>query len=110
MATKADQRPYLRLWRAVLVQAVRDLRTRKTGTIPKGTYAWFTSADQDLGSYLWICWVLGIDPACLREQTFKALEYIPDPKQWKGVAKALVDRCIPEEDGDTSVPSWWKEF
>lgn len=50
-----------RLWAAVLDQAIRDalggnLYLRKTA------WAWFHSEHQRVGSFLWICTILGLNP------------------------------------------------
>jgi hypothetical protein len=51
------------LWRAVLDQAFKDAEGRV------GTYAhrkdareWFRSTGKDIGTFLWICEVLDVDP------------------------------------------------
>ena len=60
---------YKRLWAAVLKQAIRDARRELPphGNVSShmnaaSAKAWFESDSQDIGSFLWICAVLDVEP------------------------------------------------
>jgi len=59
---------YKRLWAAVLKQAVRDARQRASkGDVSRqmmtaSARAWFESENQDIGSFLWVCAALDVEP------------------------------------------------
>ena len=55
-----SQEAYQRLWHAVLKQAIKDARWDVTAR------TWFCSNNQETGSFLWICSLLGISPESLR--------------------------------------------
>jgi len=61
--------PYKALWAAVLEQAIKDIQsdlTFRKGNIrsifSEGAWAWFRSENQDVGSFLWTCSMLGLEP------------------------------------------------
>jgi len=55
------------LWLAVLEQAVKDARgTRTYHSIMREAREWFRSENEDPGSFLWICQLLGLDPEAVR--------------------------------------------
>jgi hypothetical protein len=49
-----------RLWVAVLEQAVDDLRRGYSHATPARD--WFRSDSEEVGSFIWTCRMLGIDP------------------------------------------------
>ena len=49
-----------RLWIAVLEQAINDLKRGYSHSHTART--WFQSDREDVGSFFWICGLLGIDP------------------------------------------------
>jgi hypothetical protein len=49
-----------RLWAAVLEQAIEDVN--RGGFYAQKARVWFQSKSEDVGSFLWVCWMLGIDP------------------------------------------------
>ena len=61
--------PYRTLWAAVLEQAIKDIRgdlTFRKGNVrsifSESAWAWFRSESQDVGSFLWTCSMLGLEP------------------------------------------------
>jgi hypothetical protein len=61
--------PYRTLWAAVLEQAIKDIQgdlTFRKGNVRsifcEGAWAWFRSESQDVGSFLWTCSMLGLEP------------------------------------------------
>ena len=82
-----------RLWAAVLDQAIKDTLDDKgapkghESIIAESARAWFSSKSQEQGSFLWICDVLGFDPAAVRDyvdymggdQTFMPLSAAAGP-------------------------------
>jgi hypothetical protein len=68
------------LWRAVLDQAFKDAEGRV------GTYAhrkdareWFRSNGEDIGSFLWICEVLELDPQVTLARLDDGDNMVPPP-------------------------------
>ncbi|TET63088.1 hypothetical protein E3J48_03070 [Candidatus Aerophobetes bacterium] len=57
-----------RLWHAVLEQAIKDAHWDVAAR------AWFWSKNQGIGSFLWICSVLGLSPELIRRLLAKILE------------------------------------
>ena len=56
------------LWLAVLEQAVKDARgTRRYYSIVEEAREWFRSEDENPGSFLWVCRILFLDPAAIRD-------------------------------------------
>ena len=55
-----------RLWAAVLEQAIEDVR-REHGHADRAR-AWFQSEREGVGSFLWICRMLDIDPGSTRKK------------------------------------------
>lgn len=60
---------YTRLWAAVLEQAIKDVqgdaRARKgkvKSIFSEGAWTWFNSESQEIGSFLWTCNMLGLEP------------------------------------------------
>ena len=68
-----DIHKYRSLWSAVLDRAIEDLE----GSILERRYskAWFyRDHEEGTGSYIWICDVLGIDPAKTRKIIFNNMK------------------------------------
>jgi len=55
-----------RLWAAVLDQAVKEARAGKQYMLVDKARAWLESESQEVGSFLWICLVLNLDPQSIR--------------------------------------------
>ena len=51
-----------RLWAAVLNQAIEEALKCKKKDLKKSALSWLRSKNQGIGSFLWICGVLNIDP------------------------------------------------
>ena len=71
-----DQRilPEAELWTAVILQAIDDL-SRRTQLSPRSaqTYAreWFASNSDEVGSFIWTCHVINVDPSFIRSRLAK---------------------------------------
>ena len=60
-------RSYRRLWAAVLEQAVKDARGGRTyHIITEEARAWFRSKNENVGSFIWVCRILDLDPCYVR--------------------------------------------
>lgn len=59
--------PYRRLWAAVAQQAVDDLHDTAVN-LPGPARAWFRDERMFIGSFLWVCQVLELDPGCVRRK------------------------------------------
>jgi len=59
-----DQK-YRNLWAAVLKQAIKDARESVNSSLTSPGL-WFSSNSNAVGSFLWICGVLSIDPVSVR--------------------------------------------
>ncbi len=58
---------YKRLWAAVLEQAVRDAHGSRTyHIIAEEARAWFRSKNEEVGSFIWVCRILDLDPSYVR--------------------------------------------
>ena len=60
---------YQRLWAAVLEQAIKDVRSdlrahksKVKSIFSEGAWSWFRSESQEIGSFHWICMMLGLEP------------------------------------------------
>lgn len=60
-------RPERKLLRAMLKRAVRDLRGRNE-QLKAEAEVWFRAEHDSLGSFLWLCDMIMLDPAWLRAQ------------------------------------------
>lgn len=89
-----DSRKECRLWAAVLLQAIDDYRykpkiftavinkvkvqAQKNDTykraLKRGVGIWFRSDDADVGSFVWICELLGLDADVVRDKVLKPRE------------------------------------
>jgi len=66
-----------RLWASVLIQAIRDLagyivvpNKRDRARVQYHARVWFTSNNRNVGSFLWICDELGVEPSWIRRKMF----------------------------------------
>jgi hypothetical protein len=59
-----DQK-YRDLWAAVLKQAIKDAKQSINSSLTSPGL-WFSSNNHTVGSFLWICGVLNIDPVSVR--------------------------------------------
>jgi hypothetical protein len=59
------QSPEKRLWAGVLLQAFKDLRPGNNKAQQKAM-RWFRSNTERAGSFLWICYILDLNPARIR--------------------------------------------
>ncbi len=60
---------YRRLWAAVLEQAVKDARGGRTyHIITEEARAWFRSKKEGMGSFIWVCRILDLDPGYVRRK------------------------------------------
>ena len=64
------------LWLAVLEQAIKDARgTRIYYSVVEEARDWFKSENEDPGSFLWICRLLGLDPEAVKNTVEKEYYY-----------------------------------
>jgi len=60
---------YVKLWSAVMEQAVEDLTlngfNRNTIRIKHEVIRWFKSSNRGVGTFLWICEALDLDAQCI---------------------------------------------
>jgi len=61
--------PEQTLWSSVLTQAIQDLAG--PDMVAKPARAWLTSRNTSLGSLIWICDQLGLDPAAVRQSVLR---------------------------------------
>jgi hypothetical protein len=54
-----------RLWQAVLLMTVFDLRN-PLSSVREDAQAWLTSDLEEVGSFYWVCDILGLDPEYIR--------------------------------------------
>ena len=55
------------LWSTVLELALTDLESAD-GATKRRTRAWVTSRRRDIGSFWWVCEILGFDPQAVRHR------------------------------------------
>ena len=65
-----------RLWSAVLNQAIKDAQENHS-IYAEDARAWFCSKNQAIGSFIWICMILDLDPDTFRSvyQEREAISY-----------------------------------
>jgi len=70
--------PERRLWAAVIDEAVNAAHGLLPGVDKSRrpleqsrALRWFASESQDIGSYLWVCWYLRLDPQQFRQKVRK---------------------------------------
>jgi hypothetical protein len=74
--TGTDRRivPEAELWTAVILQAIDDL-DRRTSLTPRSAQdsarEWFASESDAVGSFIWTCHVINVDPNFIRSQLAK---------------------------------------
>lgn len=72
-----------KLWTAVLERAIEDaLRGGKYWIHRENARFWFLSENHELGSFLWICDTVNLDPSLLRKFVLRksnAEKYPPQP-------------------------------
>jgi hypothetical protein len=61
--------PEQTLWSSVLTQAIQDLSG--PDMIAKPARAWIVSRSTSLGSLIWICDQLGLEPAAVRQKVLR---------------------------------------
>ncbi len=61
--------PERKLWAHVLLQALADLGNHDP--IARPARHWFTSRDDSIGSFIWICHHLSMDPAAVRQRVLR---------------------------------------
>jgi len=61
--------PEQTLWSSVLTQAIQDLSG--SNFVAKRARAWLTSRSTALGSLIWICDQLGLDPDAVRQNVLR---------------------------------------
>jgi len=66
-----------RLWAGVLIQAIRDLagyivvpNKRERARLQYHARVWFTSDNRDVGSFLWVCDQIELEPPWIRRKKF----------------------------------------
>jgi hypothetical protein len=70
--THKPQTPEVDLWRAVLEQSLKDLNGDKCGAhlgqnVAREARDWFSSDDEDAGSFHFVCGVLNLNPEAVRD-------------------------------------------
>lgn len=61
--------PEQKLWGNVLLQALADLSGREP--LAKSALRWFSSRDESIGSFAWVCYHLSLDPDAVRERVLQ---------------------------------------
>jgi hypothetical protein len=61
--------PERKMWAYVLLQALADLSGRDP--FARSARAWFTSRDDSIGSLIWICNHLSLDPDAVRQRVLR---------------------------------------
>ena len=70
---QAEAEPYRRLWAAVMAQALWDLQRTVEAQQTGGFFlydpiGWFRSDEEHIGSFVWVCLVMGLIPDATRER------------------------------------------
>ncbi len=70
---QAESEPYRRIWAGVMAQALWDLQktvqAQQTGSyFLSNPIGWFRSDAQHIGSFVWVCLVMGLIPDATRER------------------------------------------
>jgi hypothetical protein len=65
------------LWAGVLIQAIKDcagyslgLNKRERAGVQYHARVWFTSDNRNIGSFLWVCDQLEVEPSWIRRKMF----------------------------------------
>lgn len=59
------EKEYRNLWAAVLKQAIKDAKNTLNNSLTSPGL-WFSSRSHEIGSFLWICGILNVDPESVR--------------------------------------------
>ena len=77
------------LWISVLIRAIYDLRgvglnehKKHAALLERSARTWFISPDSGIGSYCWICGLLGLDPLTVRERVFEEVPKLIGRRAW----------------------------
>ena len=77
-----DFRPILKLWFAVLKNAIKDyLKFKKYGFKNpnfREVYEWFTSDEDDIGSFKYICKLLNLNHHVIRREILRGVDPFKD--------------------------------
>ena len=76
--TDTDHRmlPEAELWTQVILQAINDLDGRTSsipGSAQNSAREWFASESDGVGSFIWTCQIINVDPNFIRSQLTKKL-------------------------------------
>ena len=67
--------PEADLWIEVILQAIRDLNARKASDevvfAKRSAQRWFVSDDEEVGSFIWTCHMLKVEPGVIRSMILK---------------------------------------
>ena len=63
--------PEQKLWSNVLLQALTDLSGREP--LAKSARRWFSSKEESIGSFAWVCNHLSLDPDAVRERVLQSI-------------------------------------
>ena len=58
--------PEAELWTEVIVQAIEDLSSHTHDQRERSALLWFNSRTEAVGSFIWACNVINIDPDVIR--------------------------------------------
>jgi hypothetical protein len=96
------------LWSRVLLQAMWDLAgiranlpKRELPRLQRRTRAWFLSREESLGSFIWICHILSLEPDAVRSRVLS---------KSKAELVALAADDAPTSDADSPVDSSTEEM
>ena len=67
--------PEAQLWTHVIIQAIRDSEApalSKTPTAKRYAKQWIESSNEEVGSFLWACQLINVDPYFIRSALMKA--------------------------------------
>jgi uncharacterized protein YfaT (DUF1175 family) len=67
--------PEAQLWTHVIIQAIRDSEAPALSKVPGAKrYAkdWLASSNEEVGSFLWACQLINVDPHFIRSALTKA--------------------------------------
>lgn len=78
--------PEQTLWSSVLTQAIQDLSG--PDMVAKPARAWLISRNTSLGSLIWVCDQLGLDPAAVRQSVLRRRTERPTRERSDAVEQA----------------------
>jgi hypothetical protein len=78
VASGTDRRtlPEAELWTQVILQAINDLHGRTSltpGSAKDSAREWFASDSDSVGSFIWTCQIINVDPNFIRSRLAKKL-------------------------------------